>query len=462
MTDLQARAYAASSVRHGERAAVAGALIVGGAHVSIAVARSLGRHGIPVWLLANHPLARFSRYIQRRFDWPGAEHPDGVASILDVAAENGLKGWVLIATGDPEMRMLAQNHALLSAHFRVATPDWDTIRWAYDKRLTYQRAALLRIDFPWSFQPRDLEELWRLECRFPVVLKPAFRKGEDAFTRAKAWKAETRAELLVLYQRAVALAGNDAIIVQEWIPGTGSAQFSYAGLFERGEPIASLVARRTRQYPIDFGRSSTFVETIEQPRVEELGRRFLKSIDYTGVAEVEFKYDERDGHYKLLDVNGRFWTWCGVGARAGVDFPYLAWRQAIGDRLPQSRGRPGVGWMLASRDLMAAWQQIMRGTLNLRDYLSSFRQPMTFASFAFDDPLPALLELPVVAWHRIGGALRAARQTDPRKGLRRRLAGIAKFATRPRRIANWRRSQPRAASASAPNTAKTKGLRSRL
>jgi predicted ATP-grasp superfamily ATP-dependent carboligase len=43
------------------------ALIVGGAHVSIAVARSLGRRGIPVWLLANHPIPSYSRYVKRSF-----------------------------------------------------------------------------------------------------------------------------------------------------------------------------------------------------------------------------------------------------------------------------------------------------------------------------------------------------------------------------------------------------------
>ena len=222
MSDTQARAIA--------DAAIPGAVIVGGAHVSVAVARSLGRRGVPVWLLANHPLPKFSRYIRRRFDWPGADHPDGVSSIVDLAKQHNLAGWVLIAAGDQDMRMIAQNHALLSEHFRVATPDWGTIQWVYDKRFTYQRAAELGIDFPRSFQPHSRDEAAGIDCRFPVILKPAFRKGSDEFTQAKAWKAETREKLIALYQKAAALVGNDAIIVQEWIPGTGTSQFSFAGL----------------------------------------------------------------------------------------------------------------------------------------------------------------------------------------------------------------------------------------
>lgn len=394
------------SAAHGGRPdAAPGALIVGGAHVTIGVARSLGRHGIPVWLLGNHPHPRFSRYVQRSFSWPGPDSKNGVASILDIATRYDLNGWVLLATGDEDMRMIAQNHATFASQFRVTTAGWDTIRWIYDKRLTYERAASLGIDCPSTFYPGDLDEVRRLNCRFPVILKPAYRKGVNAFIRAKAWKADDRNALVSLYQRAAALVGNEAIIIQEWIPGSGNSQFSYAGLWNRGDAIVSLVARRTRQYPLNFGRSSTFVETVEQDQVDNLACRFLKSLDYTGVVEVEFKYDQRDRQYKLLDVNGRFWTWCGLGGLAGVDFPYLAWRQALGQTISPGRARTGVAWMYTSRDIIAAFQEMFRGTLNVSNYLAGFRQPLVFVNFALDDPLPAIAELPAVAWYRLANKL---------------------------------------------------------
>ena len=384
----------------GNSPAAPGALVVGGAQVSIGIARSLGRHGIPVWLLADHPLPGFSRYVQRSLSWPGAEHAEAVASIIDAAARYGLNGWVLFATGDEDMRLIAQNHDLLASQFRVATASWDTVQWMYDKRLTYQRAAALGIDYPRSFRPGDLDEVRRLDCDFPAILKPAYRESLNEFTRAKAWKAEDREALLSLYQRAAAIVGGDAVIVQEWIAGSGESQFSYAGLWNRGQAVVSLVARRTRQHPIEFGRSSTFVETVDQDEVEQLACRFLKSLDYTGVVEIEFKYDRRDQSYKLLDVNGRFWTWNGIGALAGADFPYLAWRQALGQPISPGHTRSGVAWMHESRDIIAACQEIARGTLKVRDYLAGFRQPLVLANFAIDDPVPAIVELPAVAWHR--------------------------------------------------------------
>ena len=107
------------------------------------------------------------------------------------------------------------------------------------------------------------------------------------------------------YDEAAALVGHDAIVLQEFIPGNGLSQFSHAGVWDHRAPIASLVARRTRQFPIEFGFTSTLVETIENRAVEKAARRFLSSLSYDGIVELEFKFDERDGHCKLLDFNAR-------------------------------------------------------------------------------------------------------------------------------------------------------------
>ena len=69
-----------------------------------------------------------------------------------------------------------------------------------------------------------------------------------------------------------------------------------------GRTLASVTARRTRQYPVEFGHSSSFVETVDEPAVAEAATRLLAAMRYTGVAEVEFKFDRRDGRYKLIEA----------------------------------------------------------------------------------------------------------------------------------------------------------------
>jgi predicted ATP-grasp superfamily ATP-dependent carboligase len=373
-----------------------GALVFGGAHGSLAVVRSLGRHGIPVWLLQrDHPIAHFSRYASGSIPWDGPEQAGAVDRLLELGRRYRLQGAVLFPGGDAEAELVSRNHDRLAEMFRLTTPPWEAGQWAFDKRRMNQRAAELGIGHPWSYYPRDRQDVAELQCQFPVILKPTIKKGANAFTLAKAWRADDRAALLARYDQAAGLVSADAIVVQELIPGDGSNQFSYAGLWDRGAPIASLIARRTRQYPIDFGYTSTYVETVEQTEVEDAARRFLASIGYSGLVEVEFKYDRRDGRFKILDVNARPWTWNALGEIAGIDFPYLAWRLARGEPVAPVHGRAGAAWMHLSRDVVAAMQEILAGTLSPAGYLHAFHRPIRFAAFAGDDPVPGLVDLPI-------------------------------------------------------------------
>jgi D-aspartate ligase len=403
-------------------AAPTGAIVVGGAHGSLALVRSLGRRGIPVWYVTDdHPIARYSRYADRSFAWGGPDDEGAVEFLKRLARDHGLDGWVLIAAGDPELRLLSQHRAELATVFRVTVPSWETVRFTHDKRLTYERAAALGIDYPRGYNVRDLQELAELDCRFPVVLKPTVREQKNAFTRAQAWRVDDRPALLARYREAAALVGERAVVLQELIPGGGSAQFSYAAVWDKGAPVASLVARRSRQYPIDFGFTSTFVETVEQNDVEEAACRFLRSIDYSGLVEVEFKRDDRDGRFKLLDVNARAWTWNALGSIAGVDFGHVLWRLAMGETIAPIRCHAEVAWMHGSRDMLAAAAEMIAGKLSLADYLRAWRKPLVFAAFAKDDLVPGLVDLPLAAARVLGRYLPpAARQTRGTDGSRLR------------------------------------------
>ena len=382
-----------------DRTTKPGALLLGGAHGSLAVARSLGRHGIPIFFVTNdNQITKLSRYTTASASWAGPNSPDAVKTLLELAERHDLSGYVLFPGGDEEARLVAQNHAALSSVFRVTTPEWETTQWALDKKLTYQRAASLGIHHPWSLYPRGRQDIAQLNCRFPVILKPTARLGANAFTMAKAWQIHNQTDLLDRYDQAVALVGTQGIVLQEMIPGGGTTQFSYAAICDRGQSIASIVARRARQYPINIGYTSTLVRSVDCQEVEEAGSRFLQSLNYTGIAEVEFKYDSRDGCYKILDVNARVWTWNALGGIAGVDFPYILWQQALGKAVTPSRGRSGATWMHFSRDFVAGCEEIAIGRISLFDYLKSFRAPLVFAAFAIDDPLPGIADLPLLVF----------------------------------------------------------------
>jgi D-aspartate ligase len=371
-----------------------GALVLGGAHGALEIARSLGRHGIPVWLItSDNPLATVSRYVQRNFTWSGPLGDGALAYLTDLAARHDLAGWVLFAGGDIEVQFIAQHHAALEATFALTTPGWDVIRRAIDKRSMNMCAEELGLAYPQSRYPRTHDDLSELDIRFPCVIKPTIRQVNS---QPKAWRADDPRALVAAYDTAAAMFGADRIMVQELIPGDGRAQFSYAAVWDNGAPIGSLVARRTRQYPIDFGFTSTYVETIVLPEIEQIAERLLRSLNYSGLIEIEFKFDARDGAYKMLDANARVWTWVALGAAAGVDFCLMQWQLATGRPVAPAVAQSGVAWRYLSRDLAAAAQEVLAGTLSPVACARSLRPASASAVLATDDLQPALFDIPLV------------------------------------------------------------------
>jgi D-aspartate ligase len=394
-----------------------GALVIGGNLNGLSIARSLGRRGVPVWVVTplNIKLASYSRYTRRTLPWPDGDGEVQAAYLLELAERYHLDRWVLFPTSDESAALLSKFHALLSRRFRVSTPVWDVLRWAYDKRLTYKLAAEQQVDCPHTIYPTSEADLETPSHVLPGILKPATHASINRFTADKAWPVDSREELLARYRQARELIPPDLILVQERIPGGGESQFSYAALCCDGQPIASLTARRTRQYPIDFGYSSSFVETLDVPEIVAPSRRLLAAIRYTGLVEVEYKFDARNGRYKLLDINPRLWTWATLGARAGIDFPYLLWQMLLGIPVQEKVGCTDVRWVRMITDVPAAIHEMVRGRLSAGAYVRSLRSPLEFSVMALDDPLPGLVELPLFAYKHFYKGYKGLRGSAPLK-----------------------------------------------
>ena len=206
-----------------------GALVVGGEHPGLGVARSLGRHGIPVMIVDDQRcITSFSRYATRVVRVPNLlDERKTVDAVLEIGHRYNLRNWVLFPTRDETVAAFARYRGELADFFRVTTPDWATTQWAWDKKKTYELADQLGIPCPRTFNPRTHEELVALEHRLPLALKPAVKENFFYATGAKAWRANTVDELHSLYAKALKLIRPEEILIQEIIPGSGAQQFWY-------------------------------------------------------------------------------------------------------------------------------------------------------------------------------------------------------------------------------------------
>ena len=321
-----------------------------------------------------------------------------VEQVIDVGQRLGLHGWVLFPTREETVAAFSRYRDQLSTYFRVPTPLWDTVRWAWDKRNTYKLANELGIPAPATWYVQNQSELLTLDLRFPVAIKPAIKEHFIYATKVKGWRANNRGELLELYARAATQVSNREVVIQDLIPGDGRYQFSYCAFFKDGSSIGKLMARRTRQHPAEFGRASTYVETVDMPELQSLSEKFLRAINYYGLVELEYKLDPRDNRLKLLDVNARTWGYHSIGTAAGVDFPYMLFADQVGQPVDICEGRHGVRWVRLATDLPTAVTELVRGRLDWRNYFRTLAQAHTEAVFSREDPFPGLMEIGLIPY----------------------------------------------------------------
>jgi D-aspartate ligase len=377
-----------------------GALVIGGDHPGLAIARSLGQRGIPVIVIDDrHSISVYSRYVKHVVKAKDLRDPQKtVESVLEIGRRYDLRDWVLFPTRDETVMAFSLFRERLAEFFRVTTPAWESTRHVWDKKNTYRLAEQIGIPAPKTWSVHCREELSEFDTKLPLAIKPSIKENFFYATGAKAWRADTPERLRELFDAAARNINVGEIMIQEIIPGDGECQISYCSFFRDGQSHSSLTAKRLRQHPREFGRAATYVETADIPEVAELAQRFLRAINFYGIAEIEFKRDPRDGQYKILDVNARTWGFLALGRAVGVDFTSLLFEDQVGRYVAPCTGRPGVGWLRLLTDTPVAAIEILRGHLSLRSYIQSLRRMRTEAVFTWSDPLPFVAEFALLPY----------------------------------------------------------------
>jgi predicted ATP-grasp superfamily ATP-dependent carboligase len=395
------------------------ALILGGEFLwGLSMIRSLGRRGVPVYVTGTR--GHFVSYSRWHHEAPAEwGEPPTPETLREYLTARPVDRMVLIPPTDEWALAVARLPAELAARFPSSLAPLDSLEALIDKGRFATVLKELGVPHPRTVRlgAEDSPDRLPAEAFANAFLKPC---NSMAFRRrfgVKGLHFKTPAEAMA---RAadVREAGLEALL-QEYVPGPPSHHFMVEGFVDRtGRACGRFVRQRLRMHPPDFG-DSTYMVSVPldrvRPAVESLDR-LLSHLSYRGVFEAEFKYDARDGEFKLLEVNGRPWYFIGFAAMCGVDLCAMAYRDALGLAVePVRRYEPGRHCVVGS-DRSACWALFQRGQLGAWAWLRSWlgaRQML----FAWDDPCPGVVRVLRSAW---GGVRRRLGISQPRPPSRQR------------------------------------------
>jgi D-aspartate ligase len=360
---------------------------------ALGILRSLGRLGVPTYGLhrtTDAPALR-SRYSRGGFVWDLDQAPAArsVEYLFGIAARLARRP-ILVPSNDETALFLAENAAQLRAAFRFQENSAQLVRALYGKRSMYELARRLGIPTAETFFPTSREQVraFAATAQFPLMLKGSDGIRVARRTGRKMAIVSSVAELLDEYDRMEDPARPD-LMIQEYIPGGEDAQWMFNGYFDaRSECAFGLTGRKLRQTPVYTGMTSLGV-CIRNDEIDRLTREFMKAIGYRGILDIGYRYDARDGRYKVLDVNPR------VGATFrlfvgddGMDVARAMYLDLTGQPVPRSRLCEGRKWFVEDLDFASSLRYHRDGVLGVGDWLHSFAGVRESAWFARDDLAP--------------------------------------------------------------------------
>jgi predicted ATP-grasp superfamily ATP-dependent carboligase len=368
-------------------------VILGGCQNALSIARNLGRRGIRVFAVNDfgEPVhdSRFCTPLP--MPWEGDHNVTWANYLLGPEAEK-LRGAVLLAAGDDAIEIITDHRSQLAERFLLDDSNPDAQRAMLDKLLTYQAAQAAGVPTPrfWvTGDQRSLKDL-REELVYPLLVKPL---SSHRFTHKFSGKKFLLAHCFEQLQDGLAKAEEAglAVMLVEQVPGPDDRLCSYYTYLDgQGQPLYDFTKRVIRRFPIGMGNGCYHV-TDRVPEVREPALRLFQHVGLRGLANAEFKWDERDGKHKLIECNARFTAADCLLARAGHDLASFVYNRIVG--LPQPPLPPcpvGLRLWYPGQDFQAFFELRRQGQLSFWGWLSSIAHRQTLPYWQWNDPWPSL------------------------------------------------------------------------
>ena len=395
------------------------AIVLGGHVTALGVVRCLGRLGVTAYLVSDRrDYAARSRWVRPLPGGPPeSPEPGPLARFLETLS---LERALVLPCSDDWARAAAALPAELRSRFPSPIARPEALEQFLDKEHFAALVARLAVPHPRTVVLRrdDLSALEAFDFAVPgaqLFLKPTDSQDFVRHFGVKALALHDEADARARLDEVWA-AGIDSMLVQEYVPGPVSSHYFVDGYVRAdGEVAARLARRRLRMYPRDFGNSTYHVSVplAEVEAAPEHIDRLLRETDFRGIFSAEFKRDERDGLFRILEVNVRPWWYIHFAATCGVDVCELAHREARGLTVEPVRSyRTGERCVLLGADVRAYLDQRGEDGVGFFAWLATWLGA-TRVVFSSRDPLPALLHVQQVGARRLRRLLRLRPRARP-------------------------------------------------
>lgn len=295
----------------------------------LAAARSLGQKGIEVIVGDEYRFspASFSKYTKASFLYPNPESdPAGFLDVLEeVIDKYRTDDDYVLMPFHRETYLIARNRARFEPLIKFAIPTIEQIDQVDDKGTLARLCQKRGTPIPRTVVVDSPEEFRAAAQAFSYPAFVKVRRLAAAVGIKQVHDAEQAIATFEHFVKEYQLDSGSLPLLQAAVPGS---DYCTTFLFDHGQVRATMTYHNLRTYPVKSG-TGVLRETVDAPAMEQIGAELLGSLNWNGVAEVDFRWDGEAAEPTLIEVNPRFWGGLTQSVASGWDYPYLLFRLAV-------------------------------------------------------------------------------------------------------------------------------------
>jgi predicted ATP-grasp superfamily ATP-dependent carboligase len=371
------------------------AIILGGRIMGLAAIRSLAKRGINTILIYHDTkdFATHSKYLTKKIklSHPEKQEAKFIESLIKLSKD--YSGAVIYPTEDEYLITLSKNKPELKNYFKVACNDIEIINKLINKKLVYDLADLHDIPCPKHITTKDEKEAAEFAERigYPCLVKPSQSHTYFNYFRKKMAKVFTMEDLISELKKAN--SQNLEVMIQEFIPGPDSANYSYWGYRTNKKFYSEATARKVRNDPPETGSPRVQV-TKNIPELIPAARKILDALEYEGYGNVEFKFDSKSGEYKFMEINPRINRCIQQAIKGGFDYPFIIYDHLVNNSLPaEAKLEENIYWIDWAKDFVRSIQFRKKEKYPLKQLIQPYLNKHAFGVFDIKDPMPFIIRI---------------------------------------------------------------------
>lgn len=275
-------------------------------HGAVGIARSFGRLGVPVFAVVEDsctPLAT-SRYVTKAFVWKGWPR-DRKAFLLAMSTIGQIinRPTILIPMDDLSAVFTTENAIALSRWFLLPELSGNLSHELANKASFYSLCTRTGIPCARSVVPHSTDDVrdFIKQTTFPIVVKAA-EQWRLLHGRYNVKVIKTREELFKFYEQNQFGEHPQQMILQEYVPGKDWIYHGYCNF--KMNLYLSFTGKKLLDYPPGAGSTASGI-SLRNDALRSQSEEFLRAISYSGITDIDWRQDERDGQYKIMDCNPR-------------------------------------------------------------------------------------------------------------------------------------------------------------